>query len=392
MPSTITSDMTFHAAAEVWLLVMEFRPQSGQNGQEWRLPQGMRRGLGYVSARTLADFRAYIRTLNRYFSQKRVGEITATDLRTYQQMRADGHLSGDQRYTRGRKAGAGAGKINQELDVLRRILQRAGSWTVALQDEYMPLQKREADVQRAMTLEEQTRFLSLAARNPRWALVYWYAVLALRTTLSTNEERGLRLQDINLEQSIIMIRSESAKNRSRIRTIPLQDDAFEAVKFLLARAESLGSILPQHYLFPFGVGLRRYDPTRSMTVSGIKRQWTEVRKAAGLPWLRPYDLRHTAITRLAEAGTPLSVIMDLAGHVTEKMRQHYTHISDGVKRLAMKQASAGKKPVSVVLAPPGAPLVGNGSNGLSVPSLIRNLQAAGMASDAILKIIEGSTS
>jgi hypothetical protein len=49
--------------------------------------------------------------------------------------------------------------------------------------------------------------------------------------------------------------------------------------------------------------------------------------AAGIPWLRPYDLRHTAITRLAEAGTPTQVIMSMAGHVTLRMQQHYTAVS-----------------------------------------------------------------
>jgi site-specific recombinase XerD len=74
-----------------------------------------------------------------------------------------------------------------------------------------------------------------------------------------------------------------------------------------------------------------------MTDSGLKRQWQEVREKTGLLWFRQYDLRHTAITRLAEAGTPLSVIMSMPGHVSEKMREHYTHISTAAKIHALRE-------------------------------------------------------
>ena len=66
--------------------------------------------------------------------------------------------------------------------------------------------------------------------------------------------------------------------------------------------------------------------------TGIYKRWSEVRKAAGVEWLRPYDLRHTAITRMAEAGVPIQVIMSFAGHMTLQMQQHYTAISMASKR------------------------------------------------------------
>jgi hypothetical protein len=65
-----------------------------------------------------------------------------------------------------------------------------------------------------------------------------------------------------------------------------------------------------------------------MTVSGLKKPWEEVREASKLTWFRQYDCRHTAITRLAEGGTPMATIMKRAGHVSPKMTDHYTHISD----------------------------------------------------------------
>ncbi len=83
-----------------------------------------------------------------------------------------------------------------------------------------------------------------------------------------------------------------------------------------------------------------------MTVSGLKRAWNEVRRASGLKWFRPYDTRHTAITRWAEAGMNISDIMALAGHVSARMTMHYTHISQQSKRRALEAVAARKPPGS----------------------------------------------
>ena len=51
--------------------------------------------------------------------------------------------------------------------------------------------------------------------------------------------------------------------------------------------------------------------------------------ASGLRNFRPYDTRHTAITRLAEdPNTSPAMIRSMAGHVSQRMTDHYTHIGD----------------------------------------------------------------
>ena len=59
-------------------------------------------------------------------------------------------------------------------------------------------------------------------------------------------------------------------------------------------------------------------------------------KEAGLAGLRFHDLRHAAITTLAEAGLPDQInIMGLAGHVSQRMLEHYSHIRMNAKREAV---------------------------------------------------------
>jgi integrase len=180
--------------------------------------------------------------------------------------------------------------------------------------------------------------------------VYWYTVLALQTCASTNELRAIRLRDISLSSQTLRIGVEGSKNKYRNRTIPLAtSEAIAAIVYLEARARSYGSHAPEHYLFPFRArGTNgNADPRRPMSDSGLKRTWDDIRTEAKMPRLRPYDLRHTAITRMAEAGTPIAIIMSFAGHVSVKMQQHYTTISMQAKRAAAAAAWT--------IPPPAAP-------------------------------------
>lgn len=60
-----------------------------------------------------------------------------------------------------------------------------------------------------------------------------------------------------------------------------------------------------------------------------------MRDAAGLPGLRFHDLRHTAITELAEMRVPDSVLKSIAGHITQRMLEHYSHIRMTAERQAL---------------------------------------------------------
>jgi len=53
--------------------------------------------------------------------------------------------------------------------------------------------------------------------------------------------------------------------------------------------------------------------------------------------LRPHDLRHHAITKLAESSEASEqTIMSIAGHVSREMLEHYSHIRQEAKRRAVE--------------------------------------------------------
>ena len=98
---------------------------------------------------------------------------------------------------------------------------------------------------------------------------------------------------------------------------------------------------------PLAVPPHPFDPSKPMSVSGIKMQWNEVRTAANLKWFRPYDTRHTAITRWAENGVQISDIMVMAGHINPRMTLHYTHICEQAKRKQLEQVAQRMKQSNV---------------------------------------------
>ena len=54
---------------------------------------------------------------------------------------------------------------------------------------------------------------------------------------------------------------------------------------------------------------------------------------------RFHDLRHTFISRLAESQCSDSTVMALAGHVSRKMMERYSHIRNEAKRQAVENLS-----------------------------------------------------
>ena len=76
-------------------------------------------------------------------------------------------------------------------------------------------------------------------------------------------------------------------------------------------------------------------------MQGWRSAWCAMRKAAGLASFRFYDLRHTAITNLAESQTSDTTILDIAGHVSVRMLRHYSHVQKETKRNHSRAPSSG---------------------------------------------------
>ncbi|MFZ0662542.1 MAG: tyrosine-type recombinase/integrase [Acidobacteriaceae bacterium] len=285
-------------------------------------------GARDISSRTEQDLRQYASAAGKFLGRLRLEEIHLGHLREYQRARAmcdQGAAAWAQP--------AGANLIRKELQTVIRVLDAAGLWDDKINRRLRRVRATESDVPRAMTPAQQKRFLDVANSREDWKVVYWYSQVSLKTTAATNEMRSLRLDGVETGQgSFIQVRTKGAKNKFRVRTIPVKGrEAREALQRLVDRAKSLGAKEPAHHLFPLHRGADHYDPRRPMTRWGLRKRFEEVRDAAELPGLRIYDLRHAALTRMAEKGAPIHVMMAFAGHMTMRMQRHYIAISMAAK-------------------------------------------------------------
>ena len=105
---------------------------------------------------------------------------------------------------------------------------------------------------------------------------------------------------------------------------------------LLERAKELGATEPGHYLIPARISGSEYDPTQPPSRWGWRTAWRTLTAECGLKGLRPHDLRHHAITKLAESSANSEqTIMSIAGHVSIEMLRYYSHIRQDAKRKAV---------------------------------------------------------
>ena len=97
---------------------------------------------------------------------------------------------------------------------------------------------------------------------------------------------------------------------------------------------------PEHFLFP-ACEHGRIDPRRCQR--SWRAAWRKLTTAARLQGFRFHDCRHHAITELAESQASDATIIALAGHVSRKMLEHYSHVRQQAKREAVNVLSA-KRP------------------------------------------------
>jgi integrase len=290
------------------------------------------------------------------FGSKLLCDIAAKDLQAYQQARL--------------REGAQGRTINIEVQTLRQIMKANKCWR-HLEGEIRLLKERK-DIGRALAAEEETHLLAKCVKAD--SACYSATVLALNTTMRKDEIRKLRWNQVDLFEGVLTV-GKSKTDAGTGRMIPLNSSA---VKALADWGSRFPNRQPEHYVFPWCES-RHIDPARP--TKGWRTAWRNVTRAVECPKcgrtqkptdscrnreckadmrdiqnplarLRFHDLRHTAITKLAESQASDQTVMSIAGHLSRKMLEHYSHIRMAAKRTAvdsiatpLPQPVRGKPPV-----------------------------------------------
>ncbi len=304
--------------------------------------------IPHLAPRSIQTERERVKPINKVLGEVAVWRMSA------------GQVTG---YIRDRKAaGRSNATINRELDIIRGVLKRAKRWH-HFAEEIHPLPIRQ-NIGRALTYEEKVKLLHRAGRRPEWQTVACAARLALNTTMRGCEIKELRWRDVDMMGRSLAVRK--SKTEAGERVIPLNADAWAVILELYRRSQALGATEPSHFLFP-ACETAQFDPTRN--IKSWRTAWRRLTRAiqcAGCGLLqnpgercsgcgdtiaklkspfdgfRFHDLRHQAITELAESKASDQTIMSIAGHVSKKMLQHYSHVRLEAKRDALDALTMGR--------------------------------------------------
>ena len=170
--------------------------------------------------------------------------------------------------------------------------------------------------------EQVAVFLSHTSSDATWG-VLWRAMAT--TLMREGELLALRWEDVDLERETARVvatrtraadgrdvRGDSPKSASGVRTVPLLSGMAAALRSHRAqvaeRRLAAGPAWQDHGLvFPAEDG-------RMRSVQKLGDAFHAAREACGLPYCRPYDLRHAGATALIAAGVPVKTVSRLLGH------------------------------------------------------------------------------
>lgn len=215
--------------------------------------------------------------------------------------------------------------VNRDLAVLRILFNFAIRLGVAKTNPVQGVKflRENNGHLRVLSAEEEARYL--AAASP---LLRDVAVVMLETGMRPGEVYRLRKRDVDTELRAVYVREGKTTNARRF--IPLTQRACA----VLVRRFALVSRNASEWLFP-----SPFDPSRP--IASVRRAHDNaVRRSGVQPRFRLYDLRHTALTRMALSGMDLSTLKELAGHSQIQMTLRYVHPTPEHKRRAIRQFEA----------------------------------------------------
>jgi integrase len=291
--------------------------------------------------------------------RKLVCDLDARDVARYQQKRIGEEASPK--------------TVNLEIGTLRAILKRFGQWA-RLQPDVKMLATRD-DIGRAITSEEEAALLQACANSRSRSLVP-FVILAIETGARYGVIRTLQWGSVDFDNRCLKWgKDKTAAGTGRV--IPLSLRAMAALSFW---ATHYPERKPEHYVFPaerygaagdtFSAKAYAIDPSKP--IGSIKEAWEAAKRRAGrilqgasdeaesgdmiAPLVcRFHDLRHTAVSRMLNAGIPIAKVAKIVGWspaTMVRMAARYGHFTLNELRDAVETISGnGNAAESPVFSP-----------------------------------------
>ena len=280
--------------------------------------------------------------------RKLVSDIDELDIAQYQQARIDEDASPK--------------TINLEIGTLRAVMKNLGQWG-RVQPKVKMLKTRD-DIGRAITAQEEAALLQACAISRSRSLMP-FVTLAIETGARYGVIRTLQWGNVDFAGRCLKFGKDKTEAGTG-RVIPLSQRAVAALSFW---ATYFPQRQPKHYVFPaerYGAGGDKFSPKAyhvdpSQPIGDIKEGWEKAKERAGrilrgiaegaepdaaVPPLvcRFHDLRHSAVSRMLNAGVPIAKIAKIVGWspaTMVRMAARYGHFSLDDLRGAVETISRG---------------------------------------------------
>lgn len=266
---------------------------------------------GTLTASTVGIAEQRLKHLLPAFGGMLLCDIEARDIAQYQRARLS--------------AGAAPRTVNMEVGVLRAVFKRNRLWGNIQPD--VKLLPERTDAGRALKAAEERALLAACAES-RSRLLHPFVVLAIESGARYGVIRTLQWKRVDFEKRCLQWGHDKTPAGTG-RIVPLSPRAAPALEFW---ASQFPDRQPDDYVFPlelcggagkpgkfgFGSNANRYATDPTQPVGSIAKAWREAKKRAattlGAPLrCRFHDLRHTAASRMLEAGVPMPKVAKILG-------------------------------------------------------------------------------
>lgn len=238
-----------------------------------------------------------------FYGDKKLSEITPKDVDDYKTLRL--------------KNDAKPATVNRELQIIRHLFNLAYRWRRFFGRNPVSesgLLEVHNQVERILTFEEETRLLNSSPPYLRAILV-----CALNTGMRKSEILTLKWSNVDLDTNVITLEHINTKTKTT-RRIPINS----ALRKLLLEHKLKSGGREYVFLNSYGNPYKRHD--------SIKRAFESALRRAEINRLRFHDLRHTAATRMIEAGASIVAVSRILGHSDIMMTMRNSHPDNSLKQ------------------------------------------------------------
>ena len=236
-----------------------------------------------------------LKRLNLIFGDKKLNEITSKDIDDYKERRL-------------KKVKPAT--LNKELGTLRRLFNVVKRWKRFYGENPVSESGLIPDnnpKEKILSYEDQKRLFDVSPDHFKSILV-----CALNTGMRKGEIISLKWDNVDLETNIITLEHTNTKSK-KSRRIPINSVLRKML--LEQRIKTANS----DYVFHSAEG------TPYKRSDSLNRIWRYVLKESDIQGLRFHDLRHTAATRMVEAGGNIVAVSRILGHSDLKITMRYAH-------------------------------------------------------------------